>query len=131
IELVGNLAISGGQLLNFLSTGDARARAVMHPTSGLPLASSTLTTDADIVLQSRQLYPTTLSEYHFDNSVGGSDAFIHIEGVDGTRSAPLSAAGRLAFNTGVFEQCGTLLAPLGQITVDAATSATLAAGSTT
>src|SRR5690606_21038161 len=59
------------------------------------------------------------------------DAFIHIEGVDGTRAAPLSAAGRLAFNTGVFEQRGTLLAPLGQITVDAATSATLAAGSTT
>jgi filamentous hemagglutinin len=131
IDLVGNVAVAGAQLLNFQASDDIRVRSVESPVAGQILAPAALASDADIVLQAKQLYPTTLTDYRFDNSAGGDDASIHIAAAPGERQAVLSAGGKLKFTTGVFRNEGVIVAPLGQIAVDASKQATLANGSLT
>ncbi len=131
IDLVGNLAVGGARLLNLQACDDIRARSVASSNPSQILAPATLTTDADILLQARQLYPTSLADYRFDNSAGGAAASLRIVGAPGERQPVLSAGGKLGFTTGIFRNEGAIMAPLGQIAIDASQQATLAGGSLT
>lgn len=117
MQLTGASLMTGFNQVDLNSTHDLRAVGVRVP--GQRAFTGNFSTAANLNLNASQIYPTTLTNYAFTvTSPGGQ---INIAGTN-TDATPLSAAGQLSFSADVINQNGVLKAPLGSITLDAASS---------
>ncbi|HXZ24878.1 MAG TPA: filamentous hemagglutinin family protein [Nitrospiria bacterium] len=87
-----------------------------------------LNSAADLELRANQVYTATATD--FTVSVSGSGGKITIQ-PGGASDTPLSAGSKLTLAADNIEQNGTLLAPFGQIELDATNSLVLGGGSVT
>ena len=127
IDLEGAFALDGVSNVLLRSQQDIRLKGVLLPTAdtlGLP---GKMMVAADLTLQARQIYPTTLSDFVL--SVLDHDLTFAGNGQAGP--VPLSAAGQLTASARRIEQDGVVRAPFGAITLSASESLTLGANSIT
>jgi filamentous hemagglutinin family protein len=134
IDLTGTVALSGFDSVVLNSTGDIRAIGVQLPPSPgstpAPQSQGSLVTSGNLDLTAQQIYPATLTDFAFTAGAGGTDN-IDIHQAGGTAPALLlSAGGSLSFNAAQIEQGGTVRAPIGGISMNAA-DIVLADGSVT
>lgn len=123
IDLSSDLTVTGVKSTTLTSRKDIRGRG-LNVTNG-----GSLTTPGELVLKARQIYPVTNGQFQFEAT--GADSSIKVV-ANGTAPATLlSAGGKLTLKADNIEQGGTLRAPLGEITLDAADTLTLKAGSLT
>lgn len=120
IESDGDIRLMGGNQLD-----GNQINAVY--TNGF-YSAGRLSSAADLELRAAQIYTATATD--FTISVTGSGGKIAIQ-PGGTSEAPLSAGSKLTLAADDIEQNGTLLAPFGQIELDAKNSLVLANGSVT
>ena len=124
IDLIGNLGLEGFADVRFESAGDIRLRGIQvdqgQELQGRLSASGTVQFAAD------QLYPTTQSNFAIDigpaAQVGDlpGTSLLRITGGAADAAPVYSAGGALSLAAHRIEQGGTLRAPFGQITFDAA-----------
>lgn len=125
IEIQGHAAISDVALTSLNSRTDIRARGL----TGF-VGEASLTAPGDIHLDAAQIYPATATD--FTVTASGPDSRIEVHNSQNTVSqVPMSAVGTMTLNADTILQAGTLRAPLGQITLNAARELVLAANSLT
>jgi len=131
VELMGNFSILGFDAVNLRSSGDMRLRGLQGMTGeSQRTLTGKLVSDANtLTLTSQQLYPTTLTQFTVD-LLGDAEQTLRIEQAAGTGANVLSAGSALTLRADRVEQAGTLRAPFGSITLDAA-DIVLEAGSVT
>ena len=134
LDLFGHWALNGFAQADLRSTGDLRLRGVQRlgkPDGSIDtFGSGSLTTQADLTLAARQIYPVTLSEYRLailDNPEGR----LVFEATGSPLGAVLSAGGKLTAEAAYIVQGGNLLAPFGALDLQAGTSLALLPGSLT
>ena len=125
IALLGASQISSFANTHLNSLG-AMALTGVNPNNANQLAGE-LALTGDLTLSATEIYPTTLSQY----SINASNNTLTINNTAGKVSTPLSAGGQLSLTAKVINDAGVLLAPFGSITLNAASSLTLASGSLT
>lgn len=126
IDIQGNVAIDrvAGTSLN--SRSDIRSRGVNNSLGG----ETSLTAPGYIQLDAAQIYPATATE--FTITATGPDSRIEVSNHHNAASqVPMSAVGSMTLNADTILQAGTLRAPLGQITLNAAKELVLASNSLT
>lgn len=128
VDLVGDTALQGIGTVNIFADGDIRLRATPAQPNLVPTYTGRFASTGNINLYADQVYPTTLSDFTIH-----SDGTITIAPYQPGRtpSPVLSAGGRLTIEAPVIEQQGVLKAPLGEIDLNAKTSAHLAPQSQT
>ena len=114
MDLIGTSIIQNTGLVELISEGDIRVRGVV------PAANNSVTGNkepvgkfqlaGDLVLDARQVYPSTLS--HFEISAGDGSISTFQRGAAGPI---LSASGDLTLTATKIDHKGTIAAPLGQI----------------
>ncbi|MFM9888714.1 MAG: filamentous hemagglutinin family protein [Burkholderiales bacterium] len=137
VDLLGNSGTSGIGKLSLTSSGDIRLRGI--PAAFTRDLTGSLTTQGDLTLAARQIYPTTLSEFTIaakdDPAAKNSDGTARGARIDiqqiGTPSPVLSAGGSVRLEAAAIDQNGTIRAPLGEIALQARDRLTLAPGSLT
>jgi filamentous hemagglutinin len=116
IDLVGTSIIQDTGLVSLVSDGDIRARGIVpsnaNPTTNNKEPRGEFSLVGDLELEARQIYPSTLTHFELATT----------EGVIRTkqRGAPsevLSAGGDLKLTAKSIDHGGSILAPLGQITL--------------
>ncbi|MBS1212689.1 MAG: hemagglutinin-related protein, partial [Proteobacteria bacterium] len=128
IDLVGASVLSGFNRADLFSSGDLRVTGVRTTqdqrdfTGGFHMAG-------DLSLGADQIYPTTLSDFRIavENTPTGTLTVLPGHGP----SKVMSAGGKLTLEAPNIVQGGVVKAPLGQLTLTAADSLTLAPGSRT
>lgn len=123
IDVVGNMGVSGVDKTTLSAQKDIRVRGKAATVQG------TFATPGTLALNARQIYPATNSRYLLKAT--GPNSRIEIGQNGQAQPSVLSAGGRLTLQADDIVQGGTLLAPMGQITLDAANSLTLLSGSLT
>jgi len=134
IELVGELVTQGfGQPgagapgLTFTAAEGLRLRgkrvALRNQFKGL------FRTASDTRIEAGRIYPTTLTE--FSLAVEGEGGLLEMLSLGPDPSLPLSVGGALRLSADKLFQGGVLMAPLGELVLDARTELTLADGSLT
>lgn len=122
IDLINSVAVTGVSSTQFSARQDIRGRGTFGVTGSL-------TVPGEMVLSARQIYPATNSKFQFEAVGAGNKIKVQSSGKAST--SVLSAGGELTLKADEIEQGGVLRAPLGQITLDAANTLTLGAGSLT
>lgn len=123
IDLSGHLNFSGINLAELTSRLDIRMRGQQDDNKG------SLVTPGTLVMTGRQLYPVTNSEYTIKADGVGSRVTVKSSG---EKYKPVfSAGGKLTIQAEDIEQDGVVLAPLGELALEATDSLTLGAGSLT
>ncbi|WKA26110.1 filamentous haemagglutinin family protein [Bradyrhizobium roseum] len=117
---IGGAAFKGFADVALNSTGD------LLMSGGTAAAPTSLFVDGALTLNAGQIYPTTLGTAKIT-----ATQIINVIQNGARPVAPLSAGGSLTLTAPTIVQSGTMRAPFGQITLDAATSLTLAPGSLT
>lgn len=125
-QLTQNLRDTG---LILSSSGDIRFTGIRFGGETSRTFLGSLTTLANVQLDGARIYPTTLTEYSFN--LTGTASRLLINGAASTARAPHSAAGKLSFSAAEIVQGGTLLAPFGEIILNASRGLTLDSGSRT
>ncbi|MES1196218.1 MAG: hypothetical protein ABUL58_04655, partial [Steroidobacter sp.] len=122
VDIVGSSAIQNLQALNIVSQGDIRLNGVALQTA----VQGELLVAGNMTLQASRLYGTTAAQFVINNQ--GYDVTLN----QGAKSpgVPLSAASSITINADSVRQNGTLLAPFGQIAINA-NNISLGAGSIT
>nr|WP_225587367.1 filamentous haemagglutinin family protein [Methylomonas fluvii] len=130
IDLYGSSEIAGFAQTSLNSSGDIRLIGI-NPNSEADLIGG-LNLSGNLSLSARQIYPTTLSKYSLklDAALNPNGLVDILPGV-GDWYTPLSAAGQLSISAPNIFSRGVLLAPFGNIALNADHSLTLAAGSVT
>ena len=143
VNVYGDLIVSGAQRTRIESDGDVQlvGRSVSFDsgTAGGQAVTrqvGSLTTTGNVEVQAAQIYPATRTEFAIavkDTTTGTpvADGRITIRGNGRTPGDVYSAGGQLTLEAQDIHQGGTVKAPLGQITMNAGRSLTLATGSTT
>ena len=132
IDLVGSSATQGFGSTYLSSSSDMRLVGVRINQQQRDFLGEFLT-GGYLTLTSKQLYPTTLSDFRVAIQ-GNPDATLTVArttAADPNSPPPLSAGGKLTLEAPNIVQSGTLLAPLGQINFKAGQSLSLTAGSIT
>ena len=134
IELVGGLvtegfgtAGSGAPGVELISSGDVRMRGVRVERSNR--FDGLFRTAGDLRIEAQQVYPGTLTE--FEIAVEGTDGTLEIVQAAGNAAPPLSVGGSLGLLADHIVQGGTVIAPLGKLSLAATTSLVLVDGSLT
>ncbi|HVN44296.1 MAG TPA: filamentous hemagglutinin family protein [Steroidobacteraceae bacterium] len=128
VDLTGNLAFQGVGAATIASSGTLQLLG--SSAVGAATNSGSLTTAGDLTLGAAQVVPGTGVAFTINANLGaGNTVRFEQEGV--SSGTPLSAAGSLTVNAADITQAGTILAPFGEITLNASQSLTLAAGSMT
>jgi filamentous hemagglutinin family protein len=139
LDLFGSVTISGVTQTRLSATNDLRfsGRTIGNPadTSGASLVGG-LTTAGDLGLTAAQLYPTTGSTFTIAVADGLTrvptpDGLVRIGSSGSTPGDAISAGGSLTIVGDRIVQGGVVKAPLGNLSLQAATSLTLDAGSIT
>ncbi|MEI8571952.1 filamentous hemagglutinin N-terminal domain-containing protein [Methylomonas sp. LW13] len=130
IDLFGSSEIAGFAQTSLNSSGDIRLTGI-NPNSEADLIGG-LSLSGNLSLSARQIYPTTLSKYSLklDAALNPNGLIDILPGI-GNWYTPLSAVGQLNINAPNIVSHGVLLAPFGNIALNAGNSLTLAAGSFT
>lgn len=131
LQLIGSSRLSGFERVDLSGRSEIQLRGVQSQNDPLPIGTFSLV--GDLRMASRQIVPSTLTDFTIaTRSAAQSDpaATIRIDALDGERSTVLSAAGRLTLSAPVIEQFGVLRAPFGSIALNA-TRLELGAGSLT
>lgn len=123
IDLINSVNVTGVANTKISARQDIRARGFM------PSVTGTLTVPGELLLSARQIYPASNSKFLFE--AVGADNKIKVQSSGEASTPVLSAGGELTLKADEIEQGGVLRAPLGQITLDAADTLTLGAGSLT
>lgn len=123
IDLVGYAAVSGVNRTSLSASKDIRMRGKAATVEG------SLTVPGTLALSARQIYPATAA--YFLLEAAGNNSRIEISRSGLSPTSVLSAGGRLTMKADDIVQGGTLLAPMGQIVLDADNNLTLASGSLT
>ncbi len=89
-----------------------------------------MVTAANLTLSASQVYPATLAHFSFSLK-NNPDAQLNIASSGNQDKTPLSAAGILSFDAPVINQNGVVLAPLGNINLNAANTLSLGENSVT
>lgn len=123
IDLNGSVNLSGVKEVHLNSSQDIRGRSLTSDNVG------SFRSNGDLYLTAGRIYPVTNNSFTF-NALGNDS---HIEVANsGAAFAPVySAGGTLGLKANTINQNGTLLAPLGQINLDAVDKVTLGSGSLT
>lgn len=123
IDLSGHLNFSGINRAELTSRLDIRMRGQVDDNKG------SLVTPGSLVMTGRQLYPVTNSEYTIKADGAGSTVKVKSSG---EKYKPVfSAGGKLTIQAEDIEQDGVVLAPLGELALEATDTLTLGAGSLT
>lgn len=123
IDLSGHLNFSGINRAELTSRLDIRMRGHIDDNKG------SLVTPGSLVMTGRQLYPVTNSEYTIKADGAGSTVTVKSSG---EKYKPVfSAGGKLTIQAEDIEQDGVVLAPLGELALEATDTLTLGAGSLT
>jgi filamentous hemagglutinin len=132
IDLTGDIAVQGfgsrdRAALVLESSGDVRLTGLRVPVTSADTTGSLKTVD-DLHIAAAQIYPTTLTEFTLEATGAGSTVSL---GSSTSRDypVPLSAGGVLNVKAANIEVSGTLRAPHGHISLEAANLLTLAPGS--
>ncbi|MGO9444392.1 MAG: filamentous haemagglutinin family protein [Thiobacillaceae bacterium] len=147
ISLGGNITLNGISGASFTSSGDLSFEGFPVSYSSDTNAESvtlgsligSLITPANLTFEAAQIFPATLVDYTVAvANVAASGSMADVSGgklnilSNGSAVGPvLSAGGSMLFQADTINQAGTLLAPLGTISLQAGSSLTLAAGSVT
>lgn len=116
IDLVNTVTVTGVKSTLLDSRSDIRGRG-------------SLAAPGELILRARQIYPVTNGQFGFEAT--GANSRIEVRAGGETPEPVLSAGGKLTLQADEIVQGGALLAPLGQITLDAADKLTLKPGSLT
>ena len=125
IDLVGGSSYSGFKRVSLNSEGDIRAIGI-RTRSDTKDYLGTMNVAGDLQIKGAQVYPATLSD--FKVNVGGSQGPGQLtiqRSSDSTPRAPLTAGGTITLNAERIEQGGVLLAPFGQLQLNAKEQLTL------
>ena len=115
IDFLGNVRLRGFDTAEFRSSGDIRAIGVQEQRTRELLGQ--LRTDANLILEASQVYPTTLSDFQF--TVDGPGTSIDIRDSGNAPQLALSAAGQLRIAAETIRHAGRLRAPFGSLELDA------------
>ncbi len=128
MQLFGAIKVNGAKQLSLTSHNDIQL--VANHLSNVNDFAGELVTAANLNLTASKIYPSSLSHYRLvvENNPEGT---INISSTDGNKATPLSAGGELTLQAKYINQGGTLLAPLGQINLEAEKTLKLADGSVT
>ncbi|MFN0041014.1 MAG: filamentous hemagglutinin family protein [Burkholderiales bacterium] len=133
MDLFGRTTLNGFRQVSLRSAGDVRltGKAVdENLQDGIVQATrlvGSLTTTASLLIEADRLYPTSLSEFSIAiKQVSGSGAadtivpggVLTIRGT-GVSARPISSGGKLSLAADLIDQGGSLMAPLGQVSLAA------------
>ncbi len=127
VSLFGAIKAEGFGLVNISSRNDLQLKGIQL---GARDYLGEWVTAANLNLSASKIYPASLTEYRIavENNPEGA---INISGTEGNSAIPLTAAGKLTLQAAHIRQAGTVLAPLGEINLQAAKTLVLADGSVT
>ncbi|MBV8168481.1 MAG: hypothetical protein JO021_16925, partial [Alphaproteobacteria bacterium] len=132
IQLFGYTRLDGFAGASFESAGDIRLAgvpAIKPGDSAIDSLQGWLNTSGNLTLQATQVYPTSFSQ--FGLAATGAASVLRIDSNGAPALPALSANGSVTLAANVIQQFGTLVAPLGQIAINAAASIELGPGSVT
>jgi hypothetical protein len=130
IDLLGSTVFQGTSNVQFSSTGDLKLRG--EPTgSGLASLQGSLTVAGNLTLNAARIYPVTATTFALDavDSATSPTSAVTIGQTAANPGTPLSAGGALSIAADTIASTGTIYAPFGTISLDAATNLTLGDGS--
>lgn len=116
--------------LQFSSAGDVRFRGVRAPVDVALEPQGALITAADVLLEGRRIYASTLTDFVLANVAEGGAITFGKRGSDAV-AAPLSAGSSITVRADTIVQGGRLYAPIGTIALEAAAEVRLAGDSLT
>ncbi len=128
IDLVGGLSFDGFGKASLNSQGDLRAIGIRQATETKNYVGE-LRLDGDLSILADQFYPATLTDYTID--LGGRQGTLAIQGTGAARAPVYSAGGSLTLNAPNIVQAGVLVAPFGQLNLNAGNLLQLSSGSLT
>ncbi len=134
-DLEGASRWNGFKTINLSSEHDLRTIGVLALDAVVDGQQNTdyrgeLVTAANLNLSASQVYPSTLSKFHFSVS-NNPEGKITVASSGQKDTSPLSAAGELSFKAPVIAQNGVVKAPFGYINLTADSRLTLGSGSVT
>jgi filamentous hemagglutinin family protein len=138
LALVGTLTLQGIGNATFASRGDVQLQGTLD-TQGGGVQKGSLLSAGNITIQAARVYPDTFTSFSIEaqeasGAASGASTHVNIDQVvvDGRRvpspGAPLSGGGSLSIVADNIEVGGTLIAPFGQIALEANDSLTLSNG---
>ncbi len=129
IDINGKLTFSGVNQTTLSSQLDIRGRGNLAGTSFNANVGGWLDVPGELDLIARQIYPVTNSVFSFNAT--GTDGVINVKSSGQAPTDILSAGGVLNLTANVIDQAGVVVAPLGQIELDATNKLVLDTGSVT
>ncbi len=126
IDVSGFVALQGAQSVTLNSAGDVSLLGVLI---GSNAPAGSLSTAGNLTIGAARIFPAT--DTTFQMNAVGSGRTVEIDQTSPAVGTPLSANGSLTINADTIDSKGTLLAPFGQIKLDADTQLTLEPGSLT
>ena len=129
IDLLGAQTFQGIGNAILSSTGDVRLDSLFYgAASGLQYFGD-LSVGGNLTIAAARVYPSTLSQFTLSSSAPAG--LISITQNGASPGAPLSAGGSVTIQADRIVSSGTLYAPFGQLSLQAADTLTLAPGSVT
>ncbi|MGP1717476.1 MAG: filamentous hemagglutinin family protein [Methylophilus sp.] len=117
VDVIGNVAFTNINELQIKSKGDIRLGGIRSRSS----STGSLVTPHKVVMDAAQIYPVTA--HAFEVKPTGNNTVIEVRNSSNASSqVPLSAQGKLTLTADHISQLGTIRAPLGQISLNAAES---------
>lgn len=129
IELVGGTVTQGFNQVDLNSAGDIRLKGIRVDNAELDFVGQ-FKTYSQLNLTAAQLYPTSLTDFTLA-VVGDSDGTVSIARSNAAAGAVYSALGSLTITAPNIEQHGSILAPLGEINLQATKTVNFGAHSET
>jgi filamentous hemagglutinin len=134
---IGSLTVSAAQIaLSGFTTLQGIGSLTLHSSGDLtfvPLfrnqVSGALALSGDLTIDAARVYPATIAAYTIVDSLDGGT--VRIGQTSASPGTPLSVGGSLTIEASNIASSGTLLAPFGQITLNASDSLALLDGSVT
>jgi len=132
LDLVGNSVTQGFSQVRLLASRDVRLQGVSVAPN--PTANGALVTGPGLEIQAARVYPTTLTDFTLQATSGEATPSALVIGTQGAAALAgdvLSAAGTLTLAADRITQGGRVLAPFGQISLNAKDSIAFTPGSLT
>ena len=126
IVLAGSLAFQGAANVSLVSTGDIQLRGELTDANN----TGSLSVAGTLTLDAARVVPTTAVNYTI-TAAGGQNNTVQFAQNGASTGVPLSVDGSLTVNADNIVQGGTVFAPFGQLTFNAADSLNFAPGSLT